>query len=59
MFLSTVYGILLNTSCCFKCFDSIACVFLQAKDNIGQELVMCDSLGKETLRIEKLQKNWR
>ena len=59
MFLSTVYGILLNTGCCFKCFNSIACVFLQAKDNLRRELVMYDSLGKEPQRIEKFKKNWR
>ena len=52
-------GILLNTDCCFKCFNSIVCVFLQAKDNLRRELVMYDSLGKEPQRIEKFKKNWR
>jgi len=59
MFVSTVYGILLNTDCCFKCFDSSACVLLQAKDNLRRELVMYDSLGKEPQRIEKFPKSWR
>jgi len=37
-------GILLNTGCRLKCFNSIACAFLQAKDNLRRELVMYDSL---------------
>ena len=59
MFLSTVYGILLNAGCCFKCFNSVVCVYLQAKDNLRRELVMYDSRGKEPQRIEKFKKNWR
>jgi len=47
MFVSTGYGILLNARCCFKCFHNIACMFLQAKDNLRRELVMYDSLGEE------------